>query len=598
MSVRPSEPTATGVFFAYPATATGTVADYWLACGGTRVRKTSACKRALLATFEAVIERAVAIANAENSMSAVSSLASADYSPSAAPFSAVDLGEWGLAAKRAGLGAKLVRGCPQEEWNRLVGLTWSLWRSASGLNTGHGAVLFAWQVGYLTDVDTDGWVSDDYGSTIYPPWLYDLSSTPCDEFPQLFAPWGTYAGGSIRSSVGSWLDDALVSLGRQNVDMGSPGMPDSFARGMMAGMSPFPLGTLDDGHLGNWMGVTGATAAASSVRFSSAAWAVIQTMLANMRFTHLAWDYSAEYTCETGERTWSRIWALDPSTLDIILTDDPDSPEDVSNTSRDYNFLRSGSRADFLHGSAAYDFKFEITSAQEADLVMDSPPRDGVAAIADARDYLVAIPDSQDGLSTATANVWQTVGVNTVTSALDVYPALQVASYLAERGPVVFVDAKNAEGSVSHSVREESGGASLTAVARGHAGWLLTQVRAPRSYPSPAAINTGAISSYSSTWWGSWKFVYPPSGQPNWPRGSANPTQYFPVAIANPDGNFGYFADDSGHYVATRGAVFGTFALAFPDYPFGWTANEDFTISAGTNALAGYKWQFKALPAT
>lgn len=607
MIVSPTEPTQAGRFFAYPADAVGAVADYWLASGGTKVRKTGACKRALLATFEAVIERAVVIANGGDSMSGVNDLSAANYATSDAPYCAVNLQAWGLAAKRAALGAKFARGCPQEEWDRLVALVWELWRNASRpVSFGMGGTLYAWQGGFLDGMDTGGWVQDgdSFSHTIDIQTVFDMKSTPCDNSvfyaePQVYAPWGNYTGPQFGDrSVSEWLERALLNVGRKDIYLGSIDPQPSLAGDMMSGMSPFPLDTLAHGHLGNWMAVTAAPAAESSVRFSSAAWAVLQTMLANMRFTHLAFSYSATYVYTTGTRTWTRYWYMDPATLDIVVVDDADSPEDTGGTDVEANRLRSGSEADYLHGAAGADFQFGITAAQEGDLVLSVAPRDTLSPISDARDYLVGITNDVYGTSTAKASVEQTTSVDTVWASVGSYPAPALESYVSARGPVVFVDRKDENDEVSHSVHGETGGSDLETVARSHAGWLLSQVRPPRGYPSPAAVDTGLISSYSSTWWGSWKFVYPQAGQPNWPRGAANPTQYFPVGICNPDNDISWFADDNGHYVATCGAYFGTFALAFPDYPFGWDANESFSITAGTEALAGYKWQFKAMPTT
>lgn len=44
-------------------------------------------------------------------------------------------------------------------------------------------------------------------------------------------------------------------------------------------------------------------------------------------------------------------------------------------------------------------------------------------------------------------------------------------------------------------------------------------------------------------------------------------------------------------------AVFGTFELAFPDYPFGWDNVQHTELRCSGSAMAQYKWQFKAMPA-
>lgn len=127
MSVTCSEPTATGWFFDYPADATGSVAPYWLASStGSMVRMTGACKRAFLATIEAIIERAVAIANIGSSAVGVA-LKTSTFAPATAPFSSVDLDALSTGTGRAALAAKFVRGCPYEEWSRIVLVAWRLW---------------------------------------------------------------------------------------------------------------------------------------------------------------------------------------------------------------------------------------------------------------------------------------------------------------------------------------------------------------------------------------------------------------------------------------------------------------------------------------
>lgn len=84
------------------------------------VRMTPACKKAFCATLEACIERATAIANAENSF-LCSDYKTADWGVSqTSAFSAVDLGVWQLSCDRAAIMSSFCRGCPKEDMDNLV----------------------------------------------------------------------------------------------------------------------------------------------------------------------------------------------------------------------------------------------------------------------------------------------------------------------------------------------------------------------------------------------------------------------------------------------------------------------------------------------
>ena len=139
----------------------------------------------------------------------------------------------------------------------------------------------------------------------------------------------------------------------------------------------------------------------------------------------------------------------------------------------------------------------------------------------------------------------------------------------------------------------------LSAGVEAHANRMLRELTHPRPWAQPAPINEADVAAASLAWWDSWKIVYP--DEPNWPpyeatQGTA--TQYFPVALENPNGIRKGFVEETDRWNCEHGGYFGNFELAFPDYPFGW-ANEDVNdITQWNEAVASYTWRFKALPAT
>ena len=55
--------------------------------------------------------------------------------------------------------------------------------------------------------------------------------------------------------------------------------------------------------------------------------------------------------------------------------------------------------------------------------------------------------------------------------------------------------------------------------------------------------------------------------------------------------------DLSAYETEWGGGVFGTFELAFPDYPFGWDKIDQQECFCSGKALSQYDWQWKAMPA-
>ena len=612
-SARPAEPTATGAFFAYPADATGAVAGYWLAAGGTRFRMTGACKRALLATFEAVIERAVAIANFADTMSGVSDIAGANYATSTTPpFCAIDLGAWASASARARLGGKLGRGCPEEEWSRLVTLAWKLWAAQviTLSYNGKSFDLYPWQ-NELLSFETEGWIPDDDDHIMDITGAFDMWSMACDnayrDFTSpVYAPWGSFPGGrGSASAVSTWLGNQLISIGRSPSHVyviGSGQMYETMAGSLLSG-TPHPLGLIADGKIGNWMGVANGAATQTTVRRSGAEWAVLQAMLANMQFTHLGFGYSATYRYVLTTRTWTRVFSLDPTTLDFVLVDDRNSPSDIDDYYDVQNQLYSGSTISNTSAQAGSLIVFGITkgSQEEQDLILPAPPVDYLLAI-DGRDYVLYVNSYWPGAVSVSCSAYQTTSVVSVTSDAPVpYPAQVFESYVAERGGAMFVDQKESsyDDAVSHSVKIEAdtSGQGLLGAAAAHANWLLGEVDPPRAFPDPDQIDALSVQRASDALWRSMKLIYP--NAPNYPANDPNADRYFPIGITDQNGDAHYFTETSSAF-ETDGAVnvtFGSLELAFPDSPFGWDDAEWFQIMAGTSAMAGYRWRFKAMPA-
>lgn len=613
MSVTCREPTATGVFFDYPTDATGSVAPYWLASAtGSMVRMTGACKRAFLATIEAIVERAVAIANIGSSAVGVA-LKTSTFAPGTAPFSSVDLDAWSTGTGRAALAAKFVRGCPFDEWGSIVLVAWRLWSGTTRTISFVGSVvtLYSWQAEML-DVDTEGFVEDgENGDDILCPQIYDMATTPSDDGMRDYAtpthaPWNTWHGLQENPScVGNWLVTQLANLGRVRYYPAFPGIPrETMATDMLDSAPRHPLALLADGHIGNWITVSGGTAAATSPRRSGAAWAVFQAMLANMRYTHLGFNWSADFHYTEEQREVRRVVTFNASDNTFAITDagvyDSVVRDGVSST------LHSSSSCNEAFSACGVEFSLGIPDADAEQFVVATRPWEGFVEF-DPRDYMLTLTDYAYGTGSVFFDHDVTDGVrNAVADVPGEYPAHQFASYLDERGGVTFVDRCEvpdpdvAMGSiVSHSVRGEAGSANLSVPVAAHCQWLIDQLATPRAYPTPSPVNNAAVQSAANAWWRGWKLHYPSS--PNWP--AVNPTKYFPdrvEASGNPGQQRPLRHDDSqGAWAASSvGGYFGSFELAFPDYPYGWDNQDYMQITPGFEALAAYSWQFKAMPHT
>ena len=104
----PTAPIQIGVFFEYPpGSSTSGIEDYWLAAYGHKVRMTPACKTALLATFEAVLERATAPANVGSSVQSLNELSVNDLGGVEHDMTTISVAPWDTALYRSTLKNKL-----------------------------------------------------------------------------------------------------------------------------------------------------------------------------------------------------------------------------------------------------------------------------------------------------------------------------------------------------------------------------------------------------------------------------------------------------------------------------------------------------------
>lgn len=324
MGKSPGVPAQLGTYFSYPqGTSLSGVGDYWLAGGGTKVRMTPACRTALLATFEAVLERAVSPANVGSSVQNLNELISADFGGTQRDMSLIALDDWAQGSYRAEFKDKFLRGCPKEDWDLLTELVFRLWNLTGKpiLWNGSEFAFMGWQTSML-DIDTGGWVQMDPFVEIPVPWCWDVSDAACDEGwsvyqEQEYAPWGSYKGPQTPNGrMTNWAINAFEQMGgRANAGSGSfiylIGQEGLYNGGTRR------LGELADGKLGNWTDGLSAT----SVRRSSTGWSVYQSMLANMKYSHIVFGHETQYRATTYTRTVQRVFYFDPTDAMFQLVD-------------------------------------------------------------------------------------------------------------------------------------------------------------------------------------------------------------------------------------------------------------------------------------
>lgn len=611
MATRPGEPGLLGKFFDYPQGATtGEVAPYWLASSpgsGHRVRMTGACKKAFLATIEAVIERALAPANCGTFPAADTNFKNIDLDANGM-VSLIAFTRWNTAADRSGLGARLVRGCPLGDWRALVGYVAGLWNSGS-VSIPCGTV-YAWQMEML-DYETGGWKSETDGHLDITDMtqLLDLYGYYADEDAFLYGvpsirPWGLFPGGNMLTPVTDWVARSLTALGA-NVDTGS-GTAMAFAEEQLNG-SPAPLKA---GHMGNWFDSSDGhmTGQSPSSRRSSSAWAVLQAMLANMRFTHLLFPYEVEYDAVLTTWTIIRIVEMDEYG-DIVATEyRNDESTSTSTTTTDLaahtDWLLSGS------GTPYVEFAFyceDVWIDENNPLVETTYPSDtdGWKHIGSSIMPYISIVNSYPASATLEIRRDDTTGIHSITAGNgQAYPSVGMQQYIDQYGGVTFIDAESHySGPVSerldwtkYSVRKEAGSSDLSSSVRAHASWLMSQLPST-SWPSVPSC-PGVLTNETDAFWNGWEVRYPAT--PNVQVGGVD--AYFPTRIRNTA-----FVTDNGWPIeynlvsrtweGSGDAVLPPPGVAFPGLDLSNYGPKLFKITHSPHAMAAYKWQFKAMTA-
>lgn len=596
----PSEPTALGVFIPYPANASGSVSSYWLMAGGsTLYRMTAACRRAVMATIEAAIERSIVPAPAGNTPPANYNFKTNQLGSSGA---LVAIGKWQTVADRDGMAARFVRGCPFEDWDALIRMVAALWHGASYAN--FAGTVMAWQLDSWK-WHTAGFVESiipEEGDLISPLW--DLSSLFADETAfggetPVLRPWGDYPGGGGGAPVSDWVSDTLIALGVPEAEADTSGTtPGTYAEYAFNG-SPSPLDTLR-GHLQNWFGSSSnAMVGSPSLRRSSSGWAVLQSMLAQMAFTHLLFGYA--YTFTATRTVWAiRRWFTMDEDWNIVVEEDLNyvTTEDAGSSTTAY----ISTWEEYQSGASSIDFSFECNNVNVAELAeLVRPPDDGWKQVGLRVAPFLTPTYIEDDAVLRTLTRAKTDGLSEVEAANgNQYPAPAFESYCEHKG-VTFIDkATHYTGNgmnydwTKWSVKQEAGSKTLTTPVRQHGEWLLQQL--PNiSFPQVAAVNAAAVRRYSDAWWASWELKYPE--QPN-VTVDGDPA-YFPVAIRNLAAGAGAVAITYDFPAWSSGAIrclYGMTELAFPDYGTNPWGGESYNYDHTGEALAAHEWHFKAMP--
>ena len=616
MATRPGEPSQLGKFFDYPSDATGQVLPYWLASSpgnGHRVRMTGACKRAFLATIEAVIERALVPANCDTTPSAQTDFRNMALDGTSNLNVLVGLGAWAQAQNRAGFGARMVRGCPKVDWDLLVSLVANLWsRSGMGNSCGH---VYAWQMEKFA-YQTNGFIEitgQDY--SVVDGWeqIFDISAWPADHAsyilePPTLRPWGPSPGGELSSLVFDWVYDALENLGAPVAPPFGTWNNDPFAESQLNG-SPAPL---VEGHEGNWF--ESSLWNAKSARRSSSAWAVLQAMLANMRFTHLKFPYEITYTETLTTRTIVRVISMDENG-DIFAAEieDQEEEEELLGTTTDLHAVAQSSLVEGLSYIGVQFYCEDSWVTVDNPLVRFSPPDNDSGWVnvgADIEDYLTFGPVHTDG-ARLTLQVDVTTDVARVSAANDHhYPASGFVQYVDEYGQATFVDcetyAHDPMGETpiwtKYSVKGETvTGPDLTVPVRAHAGWLINQLPTTISWPNIPACPS-SMPSLTRAFNNGWKAMYPatPNVQVDG-RDAYFPTRFKNDAVFDHQGWPISFDQTErawkGGSGQDQGEVFAHGRMAFPGLDTSSFDNTYYRINSAGEAMAAYKWRFKAMPA-
>lgn len=604
MSAHATSPSALGLFFTYPADAAGTVEDYWRDAGGTSVRMTGACKRAFLATIEALIERAVVPANFGSVPSSTSALAGLTYSASVAPYSLINLGTWAGSSGRDALGALLARGRPYQVWRRLVSLTWDLF-AATSFDSGPATVL-SWQ-GWLLDFTTSGFIdalSSTWGTVYSRDWAGAASD---DDVVQggsgVIHPWGPYLGNGSSAVVENALQAMLDGL-MSGVTVGGGSGNLAFAEDAL-NVSPDVM-RMDGETPGNWFTQSASTRVGGVTwRRSANAWGVVQAMLAQMRYTHLVFPFEITYEHTEETRTVERVVGWDAGAMDWTCAETSDTTTTTTTTEINAITNRRGyGPAGGVAAEVTLNFAVDNSDADELSvLALSSPPSDvgpdGPYMVV-GRKFLQHCTVRSDSPQAWTKSAMREFvsGVDNVNVNGLVYPATALTGYVGAYGPVHFADSLVYENSTTsetwskYGVRPETGDADVAEPVTDHAIWLASHVPGV-TLPSIAPFNQTIFSAAVADFWADMTAVYPTS-----PNVTIRGVQmYFPVGFYGYNGQLQTISLDpvDDYWKGQIRLGFGDVASVFP------TDGDDVLLYAAQvagSAIAGYEWQFAAMPTT
>lgn len=589
---RPAESTSLGRFFDYPSGTSGSVAPYWLASSpgsGHRVRMTGACKRAFLATIEAIMERAVIPANCGSQPPT-----GVDFRTILLDDALIDLSPWDGSAYRAGIGAKLVRGMPKDEWERIVRFAARLWAPApAGIPCG---TVYAWQVSAL-DYVTDGWIDDGFTAAI----CSDISFCVADESsaqggPIVLRLWGDYRGPAGGYPVAEWVAYTLQALG---APAQTPSItPGGYADYNLTG-TPAPL---QDGHAGNWFGSTSSSMVGGiTARRSSSAWAVVQSMLADMYITHLEFPYSWWLDTVIVRRIVTRYVTMDEDGTVICSEDVNGTFSEVGGGSGTVGAYSWKSRD---AGAPKIQCAFRCLDEHAAALAVPVRPQDGWRTVGDALQSFLTLGSVTPAAATVEMGYEMTTGISAVYAASGYeYPAPGCREYLNSHGGVTFIEreaftssSENEQDYTRWCARRESGSYDLSVPVRSHLGILLGRVP---TWPFPGVSQCpSTLPDDTSAFWNGWEVWYPDSpniqinGQP----------AYFPTRFRNVtfggSGSIPINHDDSNREWSSGQyeAIIANGEHAFPDWDNLSYPDRTYWITNNGTAMAAYIWTFKAMP--
>ena len=337
-------------------------------------------------------------------------------------------------------------------------------------------------------------------------------------------------------------------------------------------------------------------------------------MLANMRFTHLLFPYDIDYDITTTTRTTTRTITMDDS-WNIVVSEVVSDSTTTSGTSSNVlykNLTCSGVSGGFAWIGVNFYCQDEDIDENNPLVKFSYPGGDGwFATGSDLEDYLY-FGDIHSGAAVLTLEIGGTTGVHSVSAANGyAYPADAFASYIGQYGNVTFIDRRDTYDSgnitdppdtTEYRVHGEGGNRNLSTPVAAHAAWLVNQLPSI-SFPTTPA-NPGTLGQATAQFWSGWKVRYPSS-----PNIQVNGLDaYFPIAFKNPT-----VIDHQGWPITHNttdhdwkggtgsdpnlGEVFGIPEMAFPNFDPTSVSTPLYRITNTSEAMAAYRWEFKAMPA-